>query len=530
MPDLLQVPEPPAWPSIPESTFGMPAFLTVPLVLTLILFASAESACAAETWHVRVDGGSARQCTGLVDAPYSGTGTNQPCAWAHPFIALPPGGSPRIEGGDTLHIGPGHYRMGLGAPGTEACSRHYPWECHMAAIPSGPAPDEPTRILGAGFESGCDSAPVLWGTERAWMVVNLEGSSQVELACLEITDRESCIESHCHNGMCEGEVVACQRSDPPFGDWAPTGISARDSENVLLRDLDIHGMANRGIYAGRLSNWTLERVTIRANGWAGWDGDIGADSANRGTLRFRQVEIAFNGCAERWPEGDIFACWAQGGGGYGDGLGTGATAGHWVFEDSRIRHNTSDGLDLLYLTDGGRVTIERTRVEGNAGNQIKVSRVSRISDSVIIGNCGHFSDQPNMHDSDHCRALGDAVFVGLSDGAQTQLVNNVISGQGNCLVSSGESDRNSRLLLADNLMIGSDYWHEPGKRTCLFHAASADGVVTWRANTIDQVRDGRCPAGNRCGAKAIREDGRLDRIGLFRLLDQDQPPLRESSD
>lgn len=507
----------------------MPTAPIFPLALTLILLASAAPVATADTWHVRVDGGSADECTGLADAPYGGAGAKQACAWSHPFIALPPGGPARIAGGDTLHIGPGEYMMGLGAPATGTCSRDFPWECHMAAIPSGPTAARPTRILGGGHDSGCISAPVLWGTERSWMVVNLEGSSQIELACLEITDRAGCIESHCHNGLCEGDVAACRRDQPPFGTWASTGISARDSDNVVMRDLNIHGMANRGIFAGRLSDWTLERVVIRANGWTGWDGDIGPDSASRGTLTFRQVEIAFNGCAERWPAGDIFGCWAQGGGGFGDGLGTGATGGHWVFEDSRIHQNTSDGIDLLYLTDGGRLTIERTRVEGNAGNQIKVSRASRISDSVIIGNCGRFSDEPNMHDSDHCRGLGDAIFVGLRDGARTQLINNVISGQGNCLISSGESDRRSRLLLSGNLMIGGDYWHDPAKKTCLFHAASRHGAVEWRDNTIDRVRHNRCPPGNHCGAKAIREDGRLRHIDLSRLFNHDQAYWRQPS-
>ena len=68
------------------------------------------------TYYVRTDGGSAEQCTGLVSAPYLGSGTNQPCAWDHPFRALPPGGTPRISGGDTLIIGPGAYSMGYGAP------------------------------------------------------------------------------------------------------------------------------------------------------------------------------------------------------------------------------------------------------------------------------------------------------------------------------------------------------------------------------------------------------------------------------
>ena len=504
----------------------MPAPQTVFLSFAMTLTVLAAPPLDAETWFVRVDGGSAEACTGRADAPYSGTGSGQACAWEHPFIALPPGGPARIAGGDTLHIGPGQYMMGWGAPASDTCSRDFSWECHMAVIPSGPSIDQPTRILGAGYDSACPAAPVLWGTERSWMVINLEGSSQVELACLEITDRGSCIEAHCHNGLCAGEVAACARAEPPFGDWAPTGISARDSANVLLRDLYIHGMANRGILAGRLQDWTLERVVISANGWAGWDGNIGPDSANSGTLLFREVEIAFNGCAERWPDGEIFGCWAQGGGGYGDGLGTGKTGGHWVFEDSRIHHNTSDGIDLLYLTDDARVTITGSWLEGNAGNPIKLARAGVIRDSVIIGNCGYFSEHPNMQDADHCRGLGDAVYVGLSGGAQTQLINNVITGQGNCLISSGEGERQSRLVLIGNLLVGGKYWHEPSKQSCLFHAHSRHHVG-WQDNIIDQVRNRACPTGNRCGAEAVAEDGRLS---LLKIPDQGQLPLHRRSD
>lgn len=500
----------------------MPAFPVARLALFLALMTPCMSLLAGEVWHVRVDGGSAEQCTGLADAPYPGTGTGIDCAWAHPFIALPPGGPARMAGGDTLRIASGQYMMGLGAPATEACSPDFPWECHMTAIPSGPAVNQPTRILGAGHDRGCEAAPVLWGTERSWMVINLEGSSRVEMACLDITDRGNCIESHCHNGLCDGEVAACQRDQPPFGTWASTGISARDSADVVLRDLKVHGLANRGILAGRLTDWTLERVVIRGNGWAGWDGDIGPDSQNRGRLVFRQVEIAFNGCAERWPGGEIFGCWAQGGAGYGDGLGTAKTGGHWVFEDSHVHHNTSDGIDLLYLTDGGRVTIERSRIEGNAGNQVKVSRASRISNSVIIGNCGFFADHPNMHASDHCRGLGDAVYVGLSDGAQTQLIDNLIAGQGNCLVSSGESDHRSRLLLAGNVLVGRAYWHDGSKQACLFHAGSRRGAVEWRANIIDRVRHRQCPSDSRCGAAAVRDDGRFKQVDI----DQGGLPMR----
>ncbi|HSH27079.1 MAG TPA: hypothetical protein VK972_04830, partial [Wenzhouxiangella sp.] len=255
----------------------------------------------AETYYVRTDGGSADQCNGLDDSPWPGSENNRNCAWKHPFIALPPAGNPRIDGGDTLIIGTGSYRIGLGAPGSDSCGAGWSWDCVMPTIPSGPSPAQKTRILGAGHDSGCSNPPELWGTERAKHVLNLQGSSNVEVACLEITDHESCIEFHCHNGQCNGEVDACKRDAPPFGDWAGRGISASDSSNVLLRDLNIHGMASRGIIAGGLNNWTMQRVKIVANGWAGWDGDIGSGSSNSGTIRFIESEISWNGCAERWP-------------------------------------------------------------------------------------------------------------------------------------------------------------------------------------------------------------------------------------
>jgi hypothetical protein len=471
-----------------------------------LLFILGMPAASAAEFYVRADGGTASQCTGLADSPYPGSGTNQDCAWSHPFMALPPLATPRIQGGDTLHIGSGDYRMGHGAPGAENCHESWPWECVMPPVPSGPSPDQPTRILGQGHTDGCEQAPELWGAERAWMVVNLEGSSNVELACLEITDRGSCAEFHCNSGQCGGEVAACKRDSAPYGDWASTGVSARDSSNVVLRDLDIHGLANRGIFAGRISDWLLERVEIRANGWAGWDGNIGSDSSNNGSITFRESVVGWNGCLERWDSGEIFGCWGQIGGGWGDGIGTGATGGHWVFEDSTIHHNTSDGIDLLYLNDNGRVTISRTLVEGNAGNQVKVSRSAIIENSVIIGNCSYFVNHPNMLDGDHCRALGDTIYVGLSNSSQTDLINNTIVGEGNCVVSGGSGTSTSRLRMLNNLIIGKPYFLDTGKQSCLYYSGSSEELV-WESNYIDSVRHNACPGNSLCfGPPGITND------------------------
>ncbi|QOC22043.1 PKD domain-containing protein [Wenzhouxiangella sp. AB-CW3] len=480
--------------------------ITDRLALACLLFILGVPAASAATYYVRPDGGDTSQCTGLADSPYPGSGTGQACAWNHPFMALPPAGTARIEGGDTLHIGSGDYRMGYGAPGADNCSQSWPWECVMPPIPSGPSPDQPTRILGEGHADGCDQAPELWGTERAWMVVNLEGSSNLELACLEITDRASCVEHHCHSGKCEGEIAACNRDSAPYGDWASTGISGRDSNNVVLRDLDIHGLSNRGVHAGRISDWLLERVEIRANGWAGWDGNIGSSTANSGTITFRESVVGWNGCIERWDTGEIFGCWAQQGGGWGDGIGTGATGGHWVFEDSTVHHNTSDGIDLLYLNDNGRVSIRRTLVEGNAGNQIKVSRSAIIENSLVVGNCSYFVNHPNMLDGDHCRAMGDAIYVGLSNSSQTDLINNTIVGEGNCLVSGGSGTSTSRLRMLNNLFLGKPYFQDPGKQSCLYYSGSNEEIV-WESNYIDGVRHNACPGSSLCyGPPGITDD------------------------
>ena len=48
----------------------------------------AAASASGTTYYIRTDGGTAAQCTGTADAPYPGSGTNQLCAWSHPFWAL----------------------------------------------------------------------------------------------------------------------------------------------------------------------------------------------------------------------------------------------------------------------------------------------------------------------------------------------------------------------------------------------------------------------------------------------------------
>ena len=96
-----------------------------------------------------------------------------------------------------------------------------------------------------------------------------------------------------------------------------------------------------------------------------------------------------------FPGGQPAGCWAQTAGGYGDGVGTGSTGGHWIIEDSAFLYNTSDGLDLLYVREeGSSIEIRRTIAEGNAGNGFKATGLTHIESSIIVGSCGFFDGQP----------------------------------------------------------------------------------------------------------------------------------------
>jgi hypothetical protein len=388
------------------------------------------------TYYVRPDGGTADQCTGRADAAYPGSGTGLACAWAHPFWAIDTEQHWRIQGGDTLLIRAGSYVMGYGGPNTNEswCSRSYSWDCHLPPLPSGPSRQSPTRVLGAGWDAGCSAPPELWGTERAESVLDLTRTSNAVVDCLEITDHSSCALDHCDAS------TACARASFPYGAYADVGIVATDSSNVTLRHLNVHGLANGGIHAGRLTDWTLEDVRVAGNGGVGWDGDVGDNSSNSGTTTFRRMTVEWNGCPETYPGHAPNHCWGQETcGGYGDGVGVARSGGHWVIEDCAFRHNVSDGLDLLYVGvdhADSLVEIRRSVALGNAGNQMKVGGRSRIVNTLAVSNCGYFSGQPFAHEmgslrsGDHCRAGGAALSLSLARGTDAYVVNSTVASQG----------------------------------------------------------------------------------------------------
>ena len=462
------------------------------VMLASLLAAAAPSA----TYYVRPDGGDAAQCDGLHDAPYA-SAAHRACAWNHPFAALPPGGPARIAGGDTLLIGAGSYRMGAGAPDTgalEKCRADWPWDCHAVAIPAGASADRPTRILGAGFDSGCHAPPQLWGTQRASRVLDLAGSDNVEIACLEITDHSSCIEFH----NAAEQTVRCERDHGPYGDWAAVGIDAAHAVHVRLADLNIHGLAHDGVRAGGLRDWTIERVRIVGNGWSGWNGDIGAGSSNRGELVFRDVEIAWNGCGERYPGGARFGCWGQQGGGYGDGLGTGESSGHWLFERVHVHHNSQDGIDLLHADASATLVLRDSVVEDNAGNQVKASCAARIERSTVLGRCSALGSA-GLDAADRCRAFGNSISLHLPANARVDISGNRIEGEGDCLIDlqcAAGTCAGGSVSIVDNRMRGALRTDSAEARSpCSLWVAPewSGSEVRFSNNELHALRTAGCP-------------------------------------
>ena len=216
-------------------------------------------------YYVRPDGGSAnsapagsmrRILAAEPASPAPGITRSGPC---RPGRAAHPGRRHTDHRRGQLYDGlrrAGDRELRQRSPGIASCRRS----------PAGPTPHTPRASLARAGYWLCGIARAV-GDRAALDILNLTDASNVEIACLEITDHSSCVEFHSGG-------LACERDTHPFGPWASTGVYAEDSTDAYLHDLNIHGLANAGFHAGRLTDWTVEDVRIAGNGWVGWDGDL----------------------------------------------------------------------------------------------------------------------------------------------------------------------------------------------------------------------------------------------------------------
>lgn len=500
------------------------------LLICLLAMSCIAQKAFATTWYVRGDGGSATQCNGKSDAAYPGHGAHRACAFNHPFWALPPGDeSPNykpageLKPGDTLVIEAGSYMIGYGAPNSETpmCYKPATWGCTMAGIPSGIDAAHPTTISG-----DCAKPPVLWGTQRVSSIFDIRNVHDVIIKCMNLTDHSACIEFYKPTTNAGG-VAACNRDQFPYGEWAASGIHAADVRNLTLENLDIHGFADYGVQAGRLSGITTVRnVVLRANGWGGWSGDLGGNnhkSSNSGTLTFAGLKVSWNGCSEAYPAATVVGCWGQNEGGYGDGFAEAWTGGDWIFDRSEFKHNAQDGLDMLYANGTGSVTIDHVVAWQNAGNGIKTSGPATLRNSIVNGYCNNWKGFPiagndrSGASGSMCRADGTAVVMEFNGPGQTiKLVGNTITGNGDTLFVGGGGDAGYAPDAANvtdfenNVLLGqpSVIPRNGGRPTALawFGDGAYAGTVKYRNNIIWGVRNSFCPSENICKNPRLKNE------------------------
>ena len=384
-------------------------------------------------------------------------------------------GSARIAGGDTLLIGSGTYKIGNGAPGRHAAAAatcHRPQRDHHRADP------HPRQGPGAARRHRRRHPCSTWKAAPTSKSATWRSPTGATASTTTPTPAATCAAG---------------------GPWARGGIYASASRNVWLHDLNIHGLAARGIQAGGLTDWTVERVKILRNGTAGWTGDIGTGSSNSGKITLRNIEIGWNGCGERVATGEAWACWGQQTGGYGDGLGTAATGGQWLIEDAFIHHNTSDGLDLLYMdgADTSSVTVRRLYSVANAGNQVKVSGNSLIENSVIVGYCTFYKGKYFMVAGDYCRAYGATLLLNLSGNDTAIVRHNTLAGEGDDQITYNNGNSTDKIYIQNNVAVGFPYYRHPDLPTAVQRGSRHGGQELLGQPGLErQART--CPSGNTC--------------------------------
>jgi hypothetical protein len=470
-------------------------FLTIAALFGALFQGASLSAQTPKNWYVRADGGTryssnmtSGQCDGQTDIPYSGIGTNQHCAfndvrWLWQDGSYPSGSFPSygwvIAGGDTViirgSIGTGvSWRIGWnnrsGALDSNGLYYGIPGDPYDSGIPLPPSGTASlhTRILGENYAS-CTSQSArtqLHGGWSVYSVLNLTGSSYVDVGCLDITDFSNCGK--------DADIVSCTDG---VDDFAKLGVVlSNTSTHITLTDVRVHGLGSDGIFGATGDGFVGTDVAIVGNADAGWNSDDGSGTTGVGSFLMQNFEISWNGCVEEYPIVDplpYFSCTDAGSGGYGDGFGTAtvdSVAPGWQvhFDQGLVDYNTQDGLDALHISGpGSTMTVTRTLAFGNQGQQIKVGGATpTIQNSVIVGNCEAMTTQaipgtPSGFGSrlaQPCRGNNTAVLINVSPGSPAKF-------QGNTIYSSGvigleveyataDTGATNRLTYNDNLFMG----------------------------------------------------------------------------
>ena len=438
---------------------------------------------SATTWFVRPDGGTrysangrTGECDGKADAAYPGKGVNRHCAFndvRYMWMDGTYGNSQWVMGGgDTLVIrgcaamssqqnpDAPHCRIGWDK-GTGNDAQNFWcagvdkwWGCSMPPPPSGTAAQH-TRILGAcaygsyscnpvnGYPYTSNNLTQLFGGFGVGTVMYLNGSSYVDVEGLEITE---------HNGKCTRVGVpaypaGCRTYPTVADDFANTGIgTSNKTSNITLQDLYLHGFTGPGVYGAIGGPFTLTRVSIDFNAFAGWNFDDGTRDAPTASLTQSYVSFVGNGCLEEYPikhsQFPARACWDSNSGGFGDAWsGQNSTMASFTCDHCMVEYNVKDGAmgphTLIH-----NISLTNSIWVGNMGQNAKWGQDTNATflfqNNLMIGNCMRMSDKlpgaaqnfnkstglGGSYLSNFCRAAGDMFAYFADAGSTVNLINN----------------------------------------------------------------------------------------------------------
>ena len=483
------------------------------------------------TWYVRPDGGTrysvnatAGQCDGKADAPYSGSGVNQHCAFndyrflwddQHSYGVT----KWVIAGGDTVILEPNlvngvdqGWRVGF----NQGANSNDPWcwggqgpyACTNPTIPSG-KPNQHTRILGknwascsTGNTSNRSQMTQIFGGFGVYTPLNIAGAQYLDIQCLEITRHSQCTLGGLNNSG-NPYPGPCSKSNP-VDDYDSDGIEEDNTtSNVYMQDLWIHGHPGRGVKGPIGGPIFATRLDIAYNAAAGWDFDDGSSTpfGAGAEWHFNDSTIEWSGCYQQYPAVDPYpaiSCYDQNHQGYGDGVGT--APGQWLsvyIDHSNFLYNVQDGEDFGHVDGGGGTfSVTNSVSYANGGGQFKWGwgfNNILFENNLVDANCARLAYpiagepaafQTPMQPSDLCRA-GDALSFNFNNATNALFAHNTIVTYApvtfdyKCVPINGQSNCDQTVFtLTDNIVrayANPDYSYNGDGAPGAFCGASCNG-------------------------------------------------------
>jgi hypothetical protein len=533
-------------------------------VATSIVVAAQQATGPGTTWYVRTDGGTryssnvtTGQCDGKGDVAYSGSGTNQHCAyndfrylWDDDSGAVGQG-TWVIAGGDTVVIrgctalasqqNPSNpdCRLGWdtganGVPPNAWCYGIGPYGCFNPPIPAGTAAAH-TRILGQCVLAGnCNTGNVtnranlshlFAGFGLAWGF-NMESTQYVDVEGIELTTHNHATAGgNCTIGTgAPANPVGCSSSQP-LDDYAQNGFLTNNrTSNITFQDVYVDGFDASGFFGPIGGPIVMTRVNDSFNAFAGWNFDDGSSTpdAPGSSITASYVTMNWNGCYQEYPIVDAIparVCYDTNSGGFGDSWsGQNATMDFMTCDHCVSDYNTKDGF-IGPHTAITALTITNSESIGNMGQDWKwggntVPTTVTFTNNLTVGNCSRLR-QPmpgapsnyNQYLVGFCRASG-MMFAGVIPSGSTWTIanNSFVTYQPTVFViacpgPTGAGTCPSTVNFTDNIFLGYldpnmvGYNREaPG----LYYTAAggALGINLVTSHNIEfGVRNGDCPTG-----------------------------------